>query len=81
MGMKKFSATLRIGHQSEKQASDLYSSLAQEADFAHRGGSRVKKQGKTVVVDIECEDPVSLRATINSYLRLMQILKTVDGAD
>jgi len=79
--MKKYSCSLSIGFDTQKEADDSYSALVQEADFAHRGGSSVKKKGKQVDVEIDSEDPVALRATINSYLRLMQILKTVDSVE
>ncbi len=71
------SATLRLNFQSGKSAKAAYHSLLQEADFSHRGGSKVKMHGKSVVVEIQADDPVSLRATMNSYLRLMHIIKSV----
>jgi tRNA threonylcarbamoyladenosine modification (KEOPS) complex Pcc1 subunit len=79
--MKKYTCSLSIGFDTQKEAEDSYKALVQEADFAHRGGSKVKKGAKKVDIQIACEDPVALRATINSYLRLMQILKTVDGVE
>lgn len=72
------SATLRLNFQSEKPAKAAYRALLQEADFSHRGGSKVKLQGKSVVVEIKADDPVSLRASLNSYLRLMHIIKSVE---
>ena len=72
------SATLRLNFQSDSSAKAAYRSLLQEADFSHRGGSKVKMQGKSVVVEIQADDPVSLRASMNSYLRLMHIIKSVE---
>ena len=72
------SATLSLSFGSASSAKAAYGALLSEADFSHRGGSKVKLEGKTVRVEISADDPVSLRASLNSYLRLMQIIKTVE---
>ncbi|MCX6772613.1 MAG: KEOPS complex subunit Pcc1 [Candidatus Micrarchaeota archaeon] len=72
------SATLSLSFESLQSAKAAYGALLAEADFSHRGGSKVLLEGKTVRVEIKADDPVSLRASINSYLRLMQIIKTVE---
>ncbi|MFA4982989.1 MAG: KEOPS complex subunit Pcc1 [Candidatus Micrarchaeia archaeon] len=72
------SATLRLDFESKALASAAYQSLLQEADFSHRGGSKVMLKGNSVIVDIKADDPVSLRASLNSYLRLMHIIKSVE---
>ena len=72
------SATLSLSFSSLSSAKAAYDALFAEADFSHRGGSKVKLEGKTVRVEILADDPVSLRASLNSYLRLMQIIKTVE---
>jgi len=71
-------ATLRLGFPAKKDAAAAYQSLLQETDFSHRGGSKVIQKGNLVIVDIKADDPVSLRASINSYLRLMHIIKSVE---
>ncbi|MFA6214219.1 MAG: KEOPS complex subunit Pcc1 [Candidatus Micrarchaeia archaeon] len=72
------SATLSLTFPSPKPAKAAYDALAAEADFSHRGGSKVSLSGKTVRVEINADDPVSLRASLNSYLRLMHIIKSVE---
>lgn len=72
------SATLQLNFPSKHGASAAYQSLLQEADFSHRGGSKVMLKGNSVIVDIKADDPVSLRASLNSYLRLMHIIKSVE---
>lgn len=71
-------ATLRLNFSSSLSAKAAYDALLQEADFSHRGGSKVLLKGKSVIVEISADDPVSLRASLNSYLRLMHIIKTVE---
>lgn len=77
-GKIRASAEIRLSFPSGSSAKAAYNALLSEADFAHRGGSSVHLDGKAVRVQIESEDPVSLRASINSYLRLMHIIKDID---
>jgi len=72
------SATLCLNFPSPLSAKAAYDALLAEADFSHRGGSKVFLKGNTVSVEIKADDPVSLRASLNSYLRLMHIIKTID---
>jgi tRNA threonylcarbamoyladenosine modification (KEOPS) complex Pcc1 subunit len=71
-------AELELLFSSAVSAKAAYHALLQEADFSHRGGSRVELEGKSVKVSIKGDDIVSLRASLNSYLRLMHIIKTVE---
>jgi tRNA threonylcarbamoyladenosine modification (KEOPS) complex Pcc1 subunit len=72
------SASILLNFGNAHSAKSAYHSLLQEADFSHRGGSKVKLMGKTVAIEILADDPVSLRASINSYLRLAHIIKTIE---
>jgi tRNA threonylcarbamoyladenosine modification (KEOPS) complex Pcc1 subunit len=77
-GIVTGSATLSLTFPSAKAAKAAYGALAAEADFSHRGHSRVSLSGKSVKVAIKADDPVSLRASLTSYLRLMHIIKSVE---
>ena len=72
------SAVLCLTFPTLPPAKAAYDALLSESDFSHRGGSRVSLSGKTVRVEIKADDPVSLRASLNSYLRLMHIIKSVE---
>jgi tRNA threonylcarbamoyladenosine modification (KEOPS) complex Pcc1 subunit len=72
------SAVLTLDFPSKKPAKAAYDALRSESDFSHRGHSRVTLAGKSVRVEIKADDPVSLRASLNSYLRLMHIIKSVE---
>ena len=72
------SAALCFNFPSARPAKAAYDALASEADFSHRGHSRVFLKGKSVRVEIEADDPVSLRASLTSYLRLMHIIKSAE---
>lgn len=71
-------ATLVLNFPSASSAKAARDALAAEADFSHRGSSSVSLSGKSVRVGIRADDPVSLRASLNSYLRLMRIIKDVE---
>ncbi len=72
------SAALNLTFSSPLSAKAAYDALLQEADFSHRGGSKVLLGGKSVMIEIAADDPVSLRASLNSYLRLTHIIKTIE---
>ncbi len=72
------SASITLNFGNEHSAKSAYHSLLQEADFSHRGSSKVKLADKSVIIEIRADDPVSLRASINSYLRLAHIIKTIE---
>jgi len=71
-------ATLCLTFPSSSSAKAARDALAAEADFSHRGHSSVSLSGKSVRVEIKADDPVSLRASLSSYLRLMHIIKDVE---
>ena len=71
-------AALKLSFKSASSAKAAYDALLAEADFSHRGGSSVSLSGKTVTINISADDPVSLRASLNSYLRLIHIIKTIE---
>jgi len=77
-GVVSGSAVLTLNFPSAKPAKAAYDALLSEADFSHRGGSRVTLSGKSVKVEIKADDPVSLRASLTSYLRLMHVIKSVE---
>ena len=77
-GVVSGSAVLTLNFPSSKPAKAAYDALLSEADFSHRGGSRVTLSGKSVKVEIKADGPVSLRASLTSYLRLMHVIKSVE---
>ena len=72
------SANLSFSFPSASSAKAAYSALLAEADFSHRGESKVSLSGKSVLIKIIADDPVSMRASLNSYLRLMGMIKSID---
>ena len=74
MSMK---ATLEIECKSEQEAKNVLFALSQETEFKKRAKSRVIAEGKLIEIMISADDSVALRATLNSYLRLIQVIQGI----
>ena len=64
-------ATVRLKFSSQKQLSTLLSALTPEANapVTRRANVKLEKDGLVLVLTVEAEDTVALRATLNAYLR------------
>lgn len=71
-------ASIEVDFDSKKAVDNAVASLEQETMFKKRGRARLKKKGKALLIEIEADDVVVLRATMNSYMRLLQIIKEIN---
>lgn len=62
----------------EKGAEKALRALKGEQESSKRVGSRVFRDGKTVVVEAEASDIVALRAALNAYLRYLQTIEGIN---
>jgi tRNA threonylcarbamoyladenosine modification (KEOPS) complex Pcc1 subunit len=64
-------ATVSLKFSSQKQLFTLLSALMPEANaqVTRRATIKLKKDGLLLVLMVEAEDTVALRATLNAYLR------------
>ena len=71
------SATIRLELASEKLAKTLLTALAPETKRPTTPRSRVQLQGKgkRLTIRIEANDTSALRATLNSYLRWVALIR------
>jgi len=67
----KAKATVRLRFSSEKHLTPLLSALAPEANAPvnRRTKAVLEKQGTFLVLKVEADDTVALRAALNAYLR------------
>jgi tRNA threonylcarbamoyladenosine modification (KEOPS) complex Pcc1 subunit len=67
-------AAIRLKFSSEKQLTTLLSALTPEthAMQTKRAKVNLKKDGCFLVLSVEADDTVALRATLNAYLRWIQ---------
>jgi tRNA threonylcarbamoyladenosine modification (KEOPS) complex Pcc1 subunit len=63
-------ATIHLKFPSEKQLSTLLSALTPEANsqITRRANVKLEKNGLSLILTVEAEDTVALRATLNAYL-------------
>ena len=67
----KAKAKVRLKFTSQKQLSTILSVLTPEAKAppTRRANTKLEKDGLFLVLTVEAEDTVALRATLNAYLR------------
>jgi len=71
--------TVKIKFSSEKQIRSLFKAITPETEKPPTTRARVKleKDGLFVVLLVESDDTIALRATLNSYLRWINSTVTV----
>ena len=70
-------AMLEIEFTSEAVARKAFNSLKQETSFKKRSNSHIRVKGKLLLVSIDAKEFPALRATIHSYLRLLNVVFSV----
>ena len=82
----KTKASVRLRFSSEKQLATLLNALAPEANapVSRRTRAVLEKEGKFLVLKVEADDTVALRAALNAYLRwigsTVKVLEVVEQA-
>jgi tRNA threonylcarbamoyladenosine modification (KEOPS) complex Pcc1 subunit len=68
---KDAKATVRLKFSSKKQLATLLEALTPEANtqVTRRANVKLEKNGLTLLLTVDAEDTVALRATLNAYLR------------
>ena len=77
----KSEAEIRIFFENEEQANAAVAAIKHEEDFKKRSDSKVIRGKKTLTIKIDALDLVALRATLNSYLRDIQIIENVEKTE
>jgi tRNA threonylcarbamoyladenosine modification (KEOPS) complex Pcc1 subunit len=70
-------ATLDIQFANEKIARKALNSLKQETSFKKRSDSRIRVKGNALLISIEAKEFPAMRATVHSYLRLLNVIFSV----
>jgi tRNA threonylcarbamoyladenosine modification (KEOPS) complex Pcc1 subunit len=67
----KATAHIRLQFTQEKQLSSLLDALLPETQAAQirRANVKLEKDGSALILQVEADDTVALRATLNAYLR------------
>ncbi len=77
----KGKCSITIEFASERCALAAVAALKQEEEFKKRSDSSISVKGKMFFVSIDADDVVALRATVNSYLRALQAMESVNGGN
>ena len=82
----KAKATIRLQFSSEKHLTALFKALTPEINrqITTRSKTTLTKENQFLLLNVEANDTVALRATLNAYLRwinsTMNVLDTVENA-
>ena len=74
-------ATVRLKFSSEKQLTTILNALKPEANapVTRRSSVKLEKDDLFLLVTVEAEDTVSLRSTLNAYLRwINSVINVID---
>ena len=71
-------AEITIFFENENQLNAAIAAIKQEEEFKKRSSSKIIKDANKLIVKIDAEDTVALRATLNTYLRDIQIMENVE---
>jgi tRNA threonylcarbamoyladenosine modification (KEOPS) complex Pcc1 subunit len=69
---------LEIEFPDEKAVDAAAEAVSHEGNVGSRATSKVMRRDKSLVVEIEAEDVVALRATANAYLRALQVFESIE---
>lgn len=75
----EFVATVAANFPSEKAAQAALASLGSEKEMEGRAKVKCRREGTEVVIDVKAPDAPSCRAALNGMLRLVELLKPMDG--
>ncbi len=70
-------ATLEIAFANSTQAKKAFNSLKQEMSFKKRSNADIKVKNNLLLIRIEAKEFPALRATVHSYLRLLNVVFAV----
>jgi tRNA threonylcarbamoyladenosine modification (KEOPS) complex Pcc1 subunit len=71
-------AKLTFTFPSSKAAGDALAALQQETEFKRRARASLFQKGRDLIIKINADDIIALRATVNAYLRGIQVIKAIE---
>jgi len=77
-------ADIRLKFMNQKQVKTILDALTPEANalVARRANIKLQEEGLFLILTVEAEDSVALRATLNTYLRWINpIINVMDAVD
>ena len=75
--MKKIEGLITVEFEREDDAENVFNSMKKETEFKRRSEVKLELTGKVVSVRVKADDLVALRATLNSYSRMLNVMDSV----
>ena len=69
-----FRGVVEIGFESESAAQKAFAAMKAELPEHSRSKAALEVSGKTLVLRVDADDVVALRASLNTYLRLVTVI-------
>lgn len=77
----KCSAKIQFHFKTSADCSSALHALKSEEEYKKRAFTDLQAEGNTLHAQIEAEDVVALRATLNSILRYLQVIQNINGGN
>jgi len=74
----KLKCNLHMKFPDAKACDAAVKAASHEGNIGSRATSKILKKDKGLVIEIEAEDVVALRATANAYLRALQVFESIE---
>ena len=71
-------AELKMGFPDAKSAENATKALKGEEELGKRVEAKVSRSGKTLSIKVKGRDVVALRATLNAFLRYLQVMEGIE---
>jgi len=74
----KVNCSIETKFPSEEKAKAALSAISHEKDVGARSNAEARVSGKKLTITIEADDVVALRASMNAYMRALQVFEGID---
>ena len=75
--MARSECTLTVHFENEEEARQAGLILRRETAFKKRGSAEVRIKNSSLTIVVQADDIVAMRATLNTYLRHLQVVGAV----
>ena len=76
--MMKVDSTITITAENDVNAVSIFEALKHEEDFKKRSVSSLKLDKNRIIINVGGEDVVAVRASLNAYLRDLQVFAGIN---
>ncbi|MBI5046860.1 hypothetical protein HZC07_03970 [Candidatus Micrarchaeota archaeon] len=70
--------TIQVNFKDQKSLDAAIKSISHEGRPSERSHTTITKKNSMLIINIEAKDMVALRATINGYLRILQVIEGIE---